>query len=95
MTSEPKPSPSAKKYLWILVIVLGAVALGLDLASLLHKQKPWSQVLNGVLLPGGLIFMAWSNLLPERTGLRRVLLGLAYACILVGLGLSIYLYSQV
>ena len=95
MTSEPKPSPSAKKGLWVLIIVLGAVALGLDLASLLHKQKPWPELLNGVLLPGGLIFMAWSNLLPERTGPRRVLLGLAYACILVGLGLSIYLFSQV
>ncbi len=95
MTSEPTPSPSAKKSLWVFVIVLGAVALGLNLATLLHKQKPWSQVLSGVLIPGGLIFMAWSNLLPERTGPRRVLLGLAYACILVGLGFSIYLFSQI
>ena len=94
MTSEPTPSPSAKKSLWVFVIVLGAVALGLDLASFLHKQKPWAQVVGNVLLPVGLIFMAGSNLLPERTGPRRVLLGLAYAFVLAGFGFSIYNFFQ-
>jgi hypothetical protein len=86
MTPEPATSKFSSRGTWIFVIVLAAVALGLDLLILVRKPAElWQQATRG-LLPLALIFMAWNRLLPaSSTNAKRILLVLTYVFALTGL----------
>jgi hypothetical protein len=87
MTSTPEPPTSrpAIRWSWILVMVLAAAVLGLDLLLIVRKPEPWPRAAR-LLVPIGLIFLAWNSLLPAaRARAKRTLLGLSLVCTMTGL----------
>lgn len=95
-TPEPATRQSPTKWTWIFVIVLGVAALGLNLLAFVHKPKPWPEALGSPLVVGGMMLLAWANLLPAaKTGARRILMGLCLVCTLAGLVLATLDYIHV
>ncbi len=81
----PVTNRSSLRWLWLFVLVLAVVALGLGILARVHRPEPWPGAAGSLLIPVGLIFLAWAGLLPvAKPGARRILIGLSLVCTLAG-----------
>jgi hypothetical protein len=89
MAPEPATDQSSIKTMYVLLLVAGAVALGLNLFNYIRKPSPWPEALLTPFLVGGLMLMAWAGLLPAtKPGAQRALRVLSMVCIAIGLVLG-------
>ena len=84
-TQDPATRQSLKG-MYIVLLVAGVLALGLHLYNFVRKPEPCLKELPIPLVVGGLMLSAWSGLLPAaKTRARRILMVLAFVCVLAGL----------